>query len=291
MNGEDESRRGQGTEHRALIAFFGLTFLFSWSLWLPKVAVATGFSASGFLAPAIAWAATLPEVGAFGPTVAALVLVYAYSGRSGVVRLLGRALDRSFSRLWFVPALVLFPILALTALGVAVVSGVEPTVPWVDEAYVLPIAFVFVLLLGGPLQEEFGWRGYALDPLVERFGALSASLGLGLVWGIWHLPWFYMPSMTLYYQRPLVGFLVTITLLSVVMTWVYANTGGSLAPVILLHASFNWSLWAFPAIESDVGGQAFIALLAGVVLYVLLRHGPTNFSSSGPIPAGGVERL
>ncbi|WP_440771336.1 CPBP family intramembrane glutamic endopeptidase [Natronorubrum sp. DTA28] len=282
-------RPSNGTGWLAL--FFLLTFVFSWTLWLPKVAVASG-TETGMAAidDLIVGVTQVPEIGAFGPTVAAVLLVYLHTGRHGVTRLFKRAIDRSFPRWWFVPAVVLFPALALGALGVAVVLGVEPTLPWAGEAYVLPIAFVYILLLGGPMQEEFGWRGYALDPLIERFGALAGSLGLGIVWGVWHLPWFYMPSMTMYYQRPLVGFMVTITLLSVVMTWVFQNTGGSLAPMILLHASFNWSLWAFPAIESDIGGQAFIFILIALALLIVLRHGIMDFSSPRSAATGPAAR-
>jgi uncharacterized protein len=274
-----------------LVLFFSLTFVFSWTLWLPKVAVASG-TATGItvIDNLIVSIAQIPEIGAFGPTVAAVLLVYLHAGRHGVTRLFKRAIDRSFPRWWFIPAVVLFPVLAFGALGVAVVLGVEPTFPWSGEAYVLPIAFVYILLLGGPLQEEFGWRGYALDPLIERFGALAGSLGLGIVWGVWHLPWFYMPSMTMYYQRPLVGFMITIALLSVIMTWVFQNTGGSLAPMILLHASFNWSLWAFPAIESDIGGQAFILAMLALTFLIILRHGVLDFSSPRSAATGPAAR-
>lgn len=279
------------TEPKWLVAFFVLTFAFSWTLWLPKVAVASGTETGiAVIDDLIAGTASLPEIGAFGPAVAAVLLVYYHAGRHGVTHLLKRAIDLSFHRRWFIPVLVLFPVLAVGALGVAVVGGVEPTLPWTGEAYVLPIAFVYILFLGGPLQEEFGWRGYALEPLIERFGALTGSLGLGIVWGVWHLPWFYMPSMTMYYQRPLVGFLITITLLTVVMTWVFQNTGGSLAPMILLHASFNWSLWAFPAIESDIGGQVFILLVLALVVLIALRHGTIDFSSRKSTETGTAAR-
>ncbi|WP_138005967.1 CPBP family intramembrane glutamic endopeptidase [Halalkalirubrum salinum] len=280
MNASPVADERPNNSPKWLVIFFSLTFVFSWALWLPKVVVASGTETGiAVIDDLVVGISVLPEVGAFGPTVSALLLVYIHGGRDGVVRLLKRAIDLSFSRRWLFPAVVLFPVLAIGALGVAVVWGVEPTLPWAGEAYVLPIAFVYILFLGGPLQEELGWRGYALEPLIERFGAFAGSLGLGLVWGVWHLPWFYMPSMTMYYQRPLVGFMITITLLSVVMTWVFQNTGGSLAPMILLHASFNWSLWAFPAIESDAGGQAFIGMLLALVLLIVFRHGRTDFSS------------
>ncbi|WP_254807434.1 CPBP family intramembrane glutamic endopeptidase [Natronosalvus amylolyticus] len=264
----------------ALVAFFALTFLFSWSLWLPQVALEAGFETGIVPADgALEAVASLPEVGAFGPAVAAFVLVGISRGRSGIVRLLKRAVDRSFDRRWFVPILVLFPAVAVIGVGVSLAFGGEPTYPWAGELPALPIAFIWILFLGGPLQEEFGWRGYALEPLLERFGALGGSLGLGFVWGVWHLPWFYMPTMDLYYQRPLIGFVITITLLSVVMTWVYANTGGSLLAMLLMHASFNWALWAFPAIETGAGGQAFIFFMLVIVAVIVVRHGTSDFGT------------
>lgn len=282
MDSPQKINEQSDTAKTRLVAFFVLTFAFSWLLWLPKVVVASGAETGiAVIDRIIVLIAALPEVGAFGPTVAAVLLVFHHVGWHGVTRLLRRAVDFAFPRKWLLPTLVLFPVFAVGALGVAITTGADPTLPWAGEAYVLPIAFVYILFLGGPLQEEFGWRGYALDPLIDRFGALVGSLGLGLVWGIWHLPWFYMPSMTMYYQRPFIGFMITITLLSVVMTWVFQNTGGSLAPMILLHASFNWSLWAFPAIESDTGGQAFIILMLAVTLLILFRHGVMDFSSDG----------
>lgn len=246
---------------RSLAAFVALTFGFSWVIWLPKVLAANGVSTG---------LEGLPEVGAFGPTVAALVLVYRHGGWLAVKRLFGRVFDTGFAKRWYLVALLLFPAITLLSLGVSMASGETPAVPWAGQAIVLPIAFVYILLLGGPLQEEFGWRGYALDPLQERVGSLGAGTLIGLVWGIWHLPWFYMPSMTIYYQRPFWGFLVSITLLSVVMTWVYTGTGGSLLAMVLLHASFNWSHGMFPVLETDTGSSVFLIAMIGIVGAIVL---------------------
>ncbi|ELY43345.1 CPBP family intramembrane glutamic endopeptidase [Natronorubrum sulfidifaciens] len=277
---EQPRGRHESVSVRALGAFFLLTFAFSWLLWLPKVAIASDIAlGGGTMETVLRSVSALPEVGAFGPSVAAFVLVYATHGRAGVSRLVGRALDRSFDRRWLVPMLFLFPLLAAVALGVAVATGFEPSLPWAGQPVALPVAFVWILLLGGPLQEEFGWRGYALEPLQARLGSLGAGLGLGLVWGVWHLPWFYMPSMTMYYNRPIWGFLVTITLLSVVMTWLFDNTGGSLLGMVLVHTTFNWSQWAFPAIDSDTGGLVVIGLMAALVVAIVARHGTQTFAS------------
>ncbi len=53
--------------------------------------------------------------------------------------------------------------------------------------------FIFILIAGGG-QEEFGWRGYAQEPLQQRFGILGGSMLLGAAWGLWHLPLWFMPG-------------------------------------------------------------------------------------------------
>lgn len=74
-------------------------------------------------------------------------------------------------------------------------------VPWLFFA----IAFVCILFLGGPLQEEAGWRGTSTPKLQTKHGALGASLATGLMRGLWHLPLFYIPREEIYYNQPAWG--------------------------------------------------------------------------------------
>lgn len=270
----DERRsplRGRGS----LITFFGLTFALSWVIWLPKAAVAHGVET-----PLVVTLAELPQVGAFGPSVAAILLVGASRGFRGVLALLRRAVDVRFEKRWLVPVLLLPPAIVLGALAVAVAQGETPEYPWAGQPVVLAVAFVFILLLGGPLQEEFGWRGVALDPLQSRFGALGGSLVLGIVWAVWHVPLFFIPSETIYYDNPFLGFLVSITLFSVLLAWVYNNTNGSLLPVILMHATWNWSNGMFPAIDSNAGGLTLMVLLGLTTLAIVGYWGPARLVRS-----------
>ena len=167
------------------------------------------------------------------------------------------------------PALFLAPLVVGLSLAVAVATGTVPSFPWTGNPLVLPAAFVFILLLGGPLQEEFGWRGYLLDPFQARSSALVGGVAVGLVWALWHVPLFLIPSETIYYQRSFLGFAVSITLLSVLMTWVYNNTRASLLPVLLFHASWNWSQGMFPVLESEPASLAMVVLLAAVTVAVV----------------------
>jgi len=91
-----------------------------------------------------------------------------------------------------------------------------------------------------PVQagEEIGWRGYALPRLAARFGLGRASILLGLLWGSWHLPQFFIPEADTYGQSFFV-YVLQVTALSVAMAWLYARTNGSLLLVMLLHAAVN----------------------------------------------------
>jgi membrane protease YdiL (CAAX protease family) len=126
--------------------------------------------------------------------------------------------------------------------------------------------------LGGPLQEEFGWRGLLLDRLQARFSPLWASVMTGLAWGFWHFPLFFMPRLEMYYQRPIWGLLLSTVLVSILMTAVFNRTGGSIFMALLLHTSFNWSHYAFPALESDTASLILFALMGLSAAWFIWRQ-------------------
>jgi hypothetical protein len=102
---------------------------------------------------------------------------------------------------------------------------------------------VVPLLILGPLSEEIGWRGYALERLQTKWNALVSSLIVGLVWGLWHLPLFFMMGTS---QRelaiPFGGFLAGLMALSILFTWLHNNTHGSIWTAIFFH----W-IYTYPA--------------------------------------------
>jgi membrane protease YdiL (CAAX protease family) len=83
-----------------------------------------------------------------------------------------------------------------------------------------------------PLVEEPGWRGFALPRLHARHGPLAASLLLGVVWAGWHTTMWILQGLT-----PLTFLIATITVVagSVVFSWLYDRTGGSLLFAVLAH--------------------------------------------------------
>ncbi|HSN23841.1 MAG TPA: CPBP family intramembrane glutamic endopeptidase, partial [Methylomicrobium sp.] len=98
------------------------------------------------------------------------------------------------------------------------------------------------LLIIGPLSEEIGWRGYALERLQTRWNALTSSLMVGLAWGLWHLPLFFMVGTSQHELGiPFIGFLVGMMANSILYTWLYNNTKQSLWSAILLHWLYTYA--------------------------------------------------
>ncbi|MGH8429421.1 MAG: lysostaphin resistance A-like protein, partial [Solimonas sp.] len=104
--------------------------------------------------------------------------------------------------------------------------------------------FVFILLLIG-LGEEPAWRGYALPRLVAGRTALAASLVLGLLHAVWHLPLFGIE----YDLQNGIPWAISVVCVAIVITWIWLHTGGSLLLPMLLHTSNNtiaffWGMFA-----------------------------------------------
>jgi hypothetical protein len=266
--------RAEVVSRRRVLAFLVLAFAWSWGFWVPDVLQAQGVVSN---------VPDLPGLGPFGPSLAGVVLVAYADGFRGVRRLLARAVQVDYPARWLGLSLVLPPAVVLASLGVGYATGATFEFPWAGQPLVLAIAFVYILLLGGPVQEEFGWRGYLLDPVQARLGALGGGLAVGLVWATWHLPLFFMPTQTIYYEKPILGFLVGITLFSILMTWVYNNTNASLLPALLLHTAFNWSQGMFPILTDDTASLTMLVLF-GLVALVVAYAGTHDI---GTHPTGG----
>ncbi len=126
-------------------------------------------------------------------------------------------------------------------LGAIVVPGVLGSFQSLTLSLVLtyPVAFVSIFILGGPLGEEPGCRGFALPHLQLLHGPLVGSVILGILLALWHLPLFWSGVWTPPTLPNIVMFILTITALTIIMTWVFNNAKGSLLITMLMHASFN----------------------------------------------------
>lgn len=203
-----------------LTVFLILAFALSWSIW-PLV----------LLNPE-----SVPMI-PYGPIIAVFIVLALTRGWAGVRDLLASIVRWRVGLGWYAVALLLPVILTLVALYLnALFGGTTPTAADFAEWYTLPLIFLTTTLIKGPLTEEPGWRGFLLPRLQSRYTPLVASLIVGVVWASWHLPLLLSDPSG---QRPPLQFIVLMVAQSVVFTWVYNGTRGSVLLVTLMHGAFN----------------------------------------------------
>lgn len=201
------------------------------------------------------------DIGAtFVPLLAACLLTFRAEGPGGVKRLLGRIFDfaRITHKRWYVPTLLLMPLLYGLTYVVMRAAGLQLPAEWHIPSMAPLIFIAFFVAAAG---EEVGYMGYAIDPMQERWRALTACLVMGIVHAVWHYP-----SMIELGQSPALmawGTLSTIGV-RVLIVWLYNNTGKSLFAAILFHAIGNAGRTVFP------GGRAAFELGNAAVGYSIV---------------------
>ena len=244
-------------------AFVLLTFSFTWLLLLPGV-----FSSRGLFELSLPLYA-LVAVAQFGPSLAGFFLTFRQEGKPGVKRLLLRAFDFHIPWRWLVFIFVLPPIINGIALLIhRITGGSLPDMPYLNQPAALLPLFIFYLLMLGPVPEEFGWRGYFLDRLQSRWNPLVASLVLGAIWWLWHLPAAFMEGVAQSYLPQLL-YLIWCMSASVLFTWMYNHTNGNLLAALLFHNMLNFANVIFPPLDLRPGGNQTPFLYA-TILYVLI---------------------
>ncbi len=273
--------REPGTGKRVW-SFFLLAYTFSWLFWVPQALESRGL---GLPAGVSAFLSSPLNPAAFGPFVAAVVLTLADGGAGGVLALLRRGVDLGFRRVWLLPILLLPPLIFSGAILLSVaVGGTAFDSSVLANPVIALVAPVVILLTAGPLQEEFGWRGYALPRLQSRRSALVASLILGVLWWLWHLPLVFIPGRFMAGSLPLFCALVfEMVLVTILFTWVYNNTGGSILAAMLFHTAMNWSIWVvLPSMQVTLLIVGLTTLLLVIAVSVVLRvWGPERLSRNG----------
>ena len=257
----------------ALVGFFLLTFAITWTAWLAPAALGTPGNSRFF---GLGGPVFLP--GVFAPAFVALALTAFSEGRAGAARLLAR-IGR-----WQVGAhMYLFAIgyMAATKLFAALIHRVAigewPSFGDTPLPLMLGAILVSTWVQAG---EEIGWRGYALPRLAAHLGLSGASILLGVIWALWHLPLFYLQGSGSDGQSfPI--YLLHVTALSVAMSWLYWKTEGSLLLVMLMHASVNNTSDIVPAalphavdpmsFEGTLVAWATIAVSSAVATPLLFR--------------------
>jgi len=247
-------------------AFFVLAYAISWVAWLgPILDLAEPFGTLGYL------------IGGFGPALAALVITWL--GSDSVRAWARQIVDWRVAPRWYFAALAVpLLVVALTSVCLAVLgTSIDPGLLPGRVSLVI-VSFVSIVLIGGG-NEEPGWRGLALPKLQEQYTPVSATLVLGVVWALWHLP--LLATGTTEFHglasfvelAPTTGVrILNIVGVAFVLTWIY-NATGSVLLAILAHAGFNTANSTLVPLPLDVisaGDSTTILVVTTVAIWVIV---------------------
>jgi membrane protease YdiL (CAAX protease family) len=244
-----------------LVSYFVLTFAISWS------------GAFLVVAPRLLRHEPVPKIDGIlmfpvmllGPSFSGIFLTGIVDGKSGLRDLFSRMWRVQFPVKWFMGLLI------PPALIMSVLFGLKT---FVSPAFA-PNFFLMGLLFGIPagLFEEIGWTGYAFPKMCRNFGALPASVLLGLFWGFWHLPVIdYLGTATphgAYWARYFLAFTAAMTAMRVLIGWIYINTKSVLLAQ-LMHVVSTGSLVVFSPPRVTAAQETAWYLVYAAALWVLV---------------------
>jgi membrane protease YdiL (CAAX protease family) len=222
-------------------------------LWFVVITLALSFGSYLLPIPSEQKALLVPVILVFVPTVVAIVVVFLSEGRDGL-----RQLFSSVRGAWTWAALGAIIGAALRVL--VLILGLLLQTP--IQADLSAPGTVFVILATIPLAwfEELGWRRFALHRLLRSRSPMEASLLLGFPWAMIHII-LLLPGM-MSEGAPLIPQTMVLVALSVILTWVYVRSGGSLLAVTLVHGVQN----GLVVINRGVGMVEATWLMLGVYL-------------------------
>ncbi len=237
------------------LKFFAFAYIWSWAWWVPVVLKLQSQGIHLGIVPS--WIVPFVLIGAYGPSIAAIVFAAFSGGRMEVKRLLSKLL------IWRAPAKVHLMVWlghpAFMAFTIFIYANLFGPVGDLDWSGLLLIPTVLLTgVIFGPLAEELGWRGYVLPLLQKNYSPLVSSLIVGVAWCFWHTPLFWAPAGTLISGQEVtivaVGKYLLFTCgLAIIFTWIVNHSKGSVLLSIAFHLIINASipLLLFPNMSSN----------------------------------------
>ena len=256
-----------------LVTFFLLVFILTWVVWVPRASGAP----LGVLGQAWTWI----------PAIAAL-LAAALTGGRGALRELGSRLVRwRVGWQWYVVVILGPAVFSLAVAGIYALFGgswaeAAPPAILAGPLLLLPL-FLAILTLTDGLGEELAWRGFALPRLLTRYNALVASVVLGVIWALWHLPLLWTEGNGMFHL-PVWLLLLDLTAKAILFTWVFLHTRGSVLIAMLFHGATNLFLVSPEVVSTGDLEVAVLAMVGKWVLVgiVLVVAGPSLMRGSHP---------
>ena len=209
-----------------LLSFFTLAILITWLMALPALLFGLPFK-------------PFQTAGAYGPLLAALIVSAALGGDE-LRSLFNRMTNFRFGLGWYLLAIFGYVPLYLLVTGLSGAPLMESLAEKWTLIFTLYLPMLFTSYLINPIGEETGWTGFAVPYLQKRFSPWLSAVILGVVWAVWHLPAFFVPSeMGAFNPVNFVFFVLISIFIRIIWTWITNKANGSGIVAVLLHASSN----------------------------------------------------
>jgi len=258
----------QQQSSRSLFLFFPLAFFFPWVIWGTTIAEQHGLINFHIPQSLSFW---------IGLTLATLSSAAITGGKSALRDLFRRMTIWKVNPIWFSSAFVLTSLICLVSLGINQMAGGVNSIGDLIKTAELPGALLFQIFFF-LMTEELAWRGFALPRLLAKFSALNSSLLLGVLWGLWHLPLVFIRD-SFQSKIPFLGFLVSTIAISIIFTWLYNKSNGSLLIAGIFHAATDVAIAYFGVMSSSsLLFWIFIVVQWIVVFIIILKEGAVNLS-------------
>lgn len=260
------------TNHKPVVIFILLTYLLSWGLMGLFIAQFRGWiSVPLTFEPFLILGSWFPNIAAF------LVIAFVLKQKGGVKQLLKGWLKFKVPAFWYLVAFspVVFAVISMFIYKL--LYGVNP----VSEIVFDPISMLALIIIStvtGATGEELGWRGFALPRLQVRMNALNASMVLGVIWTLWHLPlWFAGLG---YENIPFGAYVILVMSYTVLITWACNNSRGSMVIVTIFHLMMNVAM----NILEIKAYFVYAILVLAITVVVVFLYRPSKLSKTAELP-------
>ena len=253
----------------SLQGYFILAYAISWAVGIPLALIAQG---------KVNWQIPfyVHYLYAYGPLLAALIMTGLTRGRAGIADIFKRLLKWRMPPFWWLVTISPLAVYFVVVLVLRLIQGTWVNLDLLGEVNFLPnlgFGALFLWIFTYGIGEEIGWRGFALPRLQEKMNSLSATLVLGVLWALWHLPIFFY----LFDPAIAIGWFFGLMSGAIVFTWLYNSTDGSLLAVALWHATFNF-------ITASKAGEGLGAAIMSTIVMIwavalIFIYKPANLSA------------
>jgi len=214
-----------------------------------------------------------------GPFIAGLIMMFVFADKAFRADFRRRIFNLRLINIKYLPFVLFFLPLAMVISILISIAFEQPMeqLSFAEEFKIFDgeVILSMILLVLVPVLEELGWRGYGVDSLVSKFNLFKTSLIFGILWGLWHLPVFFIKGSYqsgLWEQNPLfaINFFVGIIPLAFIINFLFYKNNRSIALMGLFHVLINYSSELFEV--NQVSKCIFTLVLTVVAIGIIIRN-------------------